>query len=271
MDSAFPAAVGRPLRVRQPVTEATACKVCGSPAALFGVHDFNRCCEETRGTFLPLTGVAVYYRRCSDCGLLFSDALDDWNDQDFADHIYNESYSQVDMDFEIARPVANAGLISRTFPVLDPTLKVLDYGGGNGRFAQELASMGFPSVATYDRFHPAHSERPSGKFDLVTCFETIEHMPDPLEGAADIASFLADDGLLILSTLVQPDDIEKVRMQWWYIGPRNGHITIFTREALRRLWAKLGYNVIFTAQPHIHLICRDVPAFARHIIKSASN
>lgn len=267
MDSAFPAAVGRPFHVRSPSTEPTRCKVCAGPSPLFGVHDFSRCCEETRGTFLPLTGVPIYYRRCADCGLLFSDAFDDWSDEDFADHIYNEGYGQVDVDFEVVRPVANAGLISRTFPGFDPRLKVLDYGGGNGRFGQELEKAGFPAVTTYDRFHPAHRERPAGKFDLVTCFETIEHMPDPIAGAADIASFLADDGLLILSTLVQPDDFDKVRMHWWYIGPRNGHITIFSREALRRLWARLGYKVIFTRQPHLHLVCRTVPSFAKHLVQ----
>ncbi len=29
---------------------------------------------------------------------------------------------------------------------------------------------------------PEYAERPAGKFDLVTIFETLEHLPDPAAG-----------------------------------------------------------------------------------------
>jgi SAM-dependent methyltransferase len=267
MSSTFPTAAKRPFHVRPVQAGPTPCKVCGQDADLFGVHDFNRSCEEGRGAYLPLVGVPIYYRRCGACGLLFTDAFDDWTDEDFAAHIYNEDYGQVDIDFVETRPVGNAGLVARTFAGQKQDLKVLDYGGGNGRFAQELRAAGFPDVTTYDGFHPEHRVRPAGKFNLVTCFETVEHMPDPHAAATDIASFLADDGLLILGTVVQPADIEQQRMSWWYIGPRNGHITLSSRKSLKQVWARLGLNVTPTPGPALHLICREVPAFAKHVIK----
>lgn len=266
MSSSFPAAESRPFAVRQARTETVPCKVCGASAPLFGVHDFSRCCEEIRGVRLPLSGVPIYYRRCGGCGLIFTDAFDDWSDADFAAHIYNDGYGEVDRDFEAERPVGNAGLIDRTFPNQRQDVNVLDYGGGNGRFAQELRDRGFPRVATYDAFHPDHRMRPEGKFNLITCFETIEHMPDPIAGAREIASLLDDDGLLILGTLVQPEDIEAQRMQWWYIGPRNGHITLFSRAALRALWAQFGLRVGATPAANLHLVYREVPGFARHLV-----
>jgi hypothetical protein len=264
MSSAFPAAPRRPLRIRPPEAGPKPCKVCRGDADLFGVQDFSRSCEEARGVFLPPSGVAVAYRRCGRCGLLFSDAFDDWSQEDFAAHIYNEAYGQVDPDFEVERPVANAGVIARSFAAVKDELSILDYGGGNGRFAEELRKAGFPLAATYDRFHPAHSERPAGRFKLVTCFETLEHMPDPAAGAADIASFLAPEALLIVSTLVQPEDIEQQRMNWWYIGPRNGHITLFTHPALAILFARLGLRLLRSVGP-MHLFCRRPPEFAKHL------
>jgi len=261
----FATAPGRPFSLRPVDPRPAPCKVCGGASPLFGVQDFNRSCEEHRGKFLPLTGAPIYYRRCSGCGLLFSDAFDDWSDEDFAAHIYNDGYAEVDPDFEVKRPVGNAGLVARTFKDCQG-LEVLDYGGGNGRFAAELRQAGFRSVQTYDRFHPAHRERPAGRFNLVTCFETIEHMPDPKTGAADIASLLADDGLLILSTLVQTKDFARDRMHWWYIGPRNGHITLFTYKAMARLFGEFGLKVFATSNPVTHLICREVPSFARHVL-----
>lgn len=262
----FSAAPSRPFSLRPLDPRPAACKVCGEASPLFGVHDFNRSCEEVRGAFLPLAGAPIYYRRCGSCGLLFSDSLDDWADEDFAAHIYNDGYAAVDPDFEVKRPVSNAGLVARTFTEFRETLDVLDYGGGNGRFAAEISAAGFRTARTYDRFHPASRERPSGRFNLVTCFETIEHMPDPKGGAADIVSFLQDDGLLILSTLVQPKEIARERMHWWYVGPRNGHITLFTYAALARLFAPFGLKLFATSSPALHIVCREVPAFARHVL-----
>jgi 2-polyprenyl-6-hydroxyphenyl methylase/3-demethylubiquinone-9 3-methyltransferase len=266
--TSFPASAGRPLSLRPVDPRPVPCKVCGAEAPLFGVQDFNRSCEEQRGKFLPLAGAPVYYRRCGGCGLLFSDAFDDWPDEAFAAHIYNEGYAAVDPDFEARRPVSNAGLIARTFRDFVGSLDVLDYGGGNGRLATELARAGFRSTQTYDRFHPAHRERPAGRFNCVTCFETIEHMPAPKAGAADIASFLADDALIVLSTVVQPKDIDQQRMQWWYAGPRNGHITLFTYKALARLFAVHGLKLYPTSSPAMHLLCREIPDFARHVLRA---
>jgi len=267
--TSFPAAAGLPFRLRPVDPQPAPCKACGAPSPLFGVQDFNRSCEEARGKFLPPAGAAIYYRRCGGCGLLFTDAFDDWSDADFANHIYNDGYAAIDPDFEVRRPVGNAGLVARTFRQFADALDVLDYGGGNGRLAAELGAAGFRSARTYDRFHPAHRERPMGRFKLVTCFETIEHMPDPRGGAADLAAFLAGDGLLILSTLVQPKDIEQQRMHWWYAGPRNGHITLFTYRALARLFAPFGLKVYPTSSAAMHLLCREVPDFAREVLRNA--
>lgn len=265
MSSTFPSVARRPLRVRPAEPAPRPCKVCGGDAPLFGVLDFSRCCEEFRGHVLPLTGVPIYYRRCGACGLLFTDAFDDWSDADFAAHIYNETYGEVDPDFEVERPLSNARLIGPVFEAAKEQLSILDYGGGNGRFAEEMRRAGYRLATTFDRFHPAHSARPDGVFDLVTCFETLEHMPDPVAGAADVASLVAPGGLLLVSTLIQPEDIERQRMGWWYIGPRNGHVTLFTPQALMALFARFGFRVLRSADAHLHLLCRQVPDFARHL------
>src|SRR5690606_13484379 len=134
-------------------------------------------------------------------------------------------------------------------------------------FAATLARAGF-EVTSYDPFHPGHCERPVGTFDLVTCFETLEHMPDPRGGAADIASFLRDDGMLIFSTLVQPADVERQGVEWWYIGPRNGHVTLHTRASLAALWAPLGLQGV-SFDDNGHAVFRTLPTFAKHLAGAA--
>ncbi len=255
------------LNLRPVSPEPAPCKVCGGASPLFGVLDFNRSCLEAQAPPLPLAGVPVYYRRCEACGLIFTDAFDDWSQAEFEAHVYNDGYIQVDPDYAEARPVGMAQMIARIFGASGATLRVLDYGGGNGRFAETLRGLGFASVTTYDPFSPAFRARPEGRFDLVTCFETLEHMPDPQAGAADLASFLADEALLWIGTLLQPSDILRQRMGWWYIGPRNGHVTLFTRAALSHLWTPLGLKAM-SADDAKHVVFRSAPpAFARHIFR----
>ena len=76
--------------------------------------------------------------------------------------------------------------ITSMLPVKTET-RVLDYGGGYGAFCAVLRDAGFPVALTFDPLVLEHATPPEGKFDLVTSFETFEHMPDP---AASIASIL---------------------------------------------------------------------------------
>ena len=82
----------------------------------------------------------------------------------------------MDPDYDVARPTAAAGFIAATFPQAKP-LRMLDYGGGNGRMAELLRQTGFTDVTTYDPFVPARAAPPDGRFDLVLCIEVVEHAP----------------------------------------------------------------------------------------------
>jgi len=243
------------------------CKICAGTSTPFGTVDFNKSCEEARGKFLPSAGVPVAYRRCDACGLVYTEAFDDWPAADFEAHIYNAGYGEVDPDYDAARPDNNARMIASAFGGHLRQLRVLDYGGGNGRFAATLAASGF-AATTYDPFHPDHSSRPAGRFDLVTCFETLEHMPDPQRGAVDIASFLEPGGMLIFSTLVQPANFEALGLRWWYIGPRNGHVTLHTRASLAALWRSLGLQGA-SFNDNVHVVFRSLPAYAAPLVERA--
>ena len=235
-----------------------ACKVCGAATAFFGAKDFNRSCEEVNGLTLPPLGVAVDYHRCGRCGLIFTDAFDDWTPEEFAAHIYGEGYAAVDPQFEAERPANMAAFVIEYFQHAK-AWRILDYGGGNGRFAEALRSAGFTDVTTYDRFNAPFQTRPDGRFNLVTCFETLEHMPDPKAGAADLASLATRKGLILTATLIQPKDIEQVGVEWWYIAPRNGHVTLHTRASLRTMWARQKLQFAsFT--DNLHFAGREPPA-----------
>lgn len=240
------------------------CKCCGTAAPLLGVVDFNKSCEDVRQPPAPLTGIPVYYHRCPHCGFIFTTTFDAFTNDDFLRHIYNDQYARFDPDYLDARPKSNAQYLSKIFANAKD-IRILDYGGGSGQLAGLLRQQGFTRVETYDPFVPAFAARPAGTFDLVLAFEVVEHSPRPRETFADIVSLTSRPGMSLFSTAIQPPEIAQAGVNWWFIAPRNGHVSIHTSLSLDLLAKELGLRTVSTPSKVWHLLLDDVPPFARHM------
>jgi SAM-dependent methyltransferase len=238
------------------------CKVCGGVCRLFGVVDFHKSCEEARGRTLALSGVPVYYRRCEQCGFAFTTAFDQWGTAAFQRYIYNADYALVDPDYAEVRPSGNARLVAEAFAGSLGNIRILDYGGGAGLLAERLREQGF-AAATYDPFSQ-FDIMPAEQFDLITCFEVLEHVPWPQKTIATMVGLLKEEAAILFSTLVQPAEFERMGLGWWYAAPRNGHISLYSKAALVHLFATAGMKVAsFNAALHMAYV--RVPEFARHL------
>jgi hypothetical protein len=238
------------------------CKICQTPSPLVGALDFNKSCLESQGVKLPVYGFAVYYRRCPCCQFLFTDYFDEWSHADFKTRIYNDEYIKLDPDYAQARPDGNAEFLGKLFRGQMHQLSVLDYGGGNGRLAERLRATGFAACDTYDPFTPAFAKAPSRKYDVVTCFETFEHTTDPVGCVRTIIDLMVDGGAAVFSTLVQPPDFDAQGLNWWYVGPRNGHISIHSATSLARLWQTHGFT-LNSITDNLHIAFRGVPTIGQ--------
>lgn len=249
----------RPI-VRAAELSPVACTVCGTPSPLFGVADFHKSCLEREGRRLNLLGLPVYYRRCPRCGLAFSDTMLRWRDQDFAKYIYNDDYAQVDPDYVEARPAANARWLLDLLGPSARDLSLIDYGGGNGRLAAELRTAGMRAY-TVDP-HASHEPPGVERADLVTAFEVFEHAVWPQRVLDEMLARMKPEGALVFSTLLQPPDFDARGVGWWYVAPRNGHVTIHSRESLVTLLQSRGLSLA-SASDGIHAAFRRPPAFLR--------
>ncbi|HZZ41953.1 MAG TPA: class I SAM-dependent methyltransferase [Tepidisphaeraceae bacterium] len=249
------------------VTEQTAvCKCCGDVARIYGVVDFNKNCEVIHNRqVLGMSGVPVYYHRCPRCGFIFTTFTDAWSKEDFGKNIYNAEYGLVDPEYADKRPRNVAGMITQLWGG-NKDLRVLDYGGGNGLTGRLLREAGFKHVEVYDPFTPKYSVKPTGKFDLILMFEVLEHSPTPKQTVSDLASMLEDVGLVTLSTLLQPQDINAQGLNWWYVAPRNGHVSMHSRQSLTELAKPFGL-MVGSFNDGLHLLVRGRPEFAKHVLK----
>lgn len=213
------------------------CKCCGSAAVLDGYADLDRDCYGVNARRGQSAGVPVPYYRCGVCDHMFSTYFDAWTADDFRRRIYNDEYALFDPRFADARPRKTVARVCGLAP--NKATRILDYGCGNGRTMALLREQGYGDVTGYDPFH-AHPQRPSGeRFDLVICVEVAEHTTRPLELLSDLQRLTAPHGLILLSTR----DFAQVKGRWsddWYVAPRNGHVSFYSRRTLGLLAAGMG-------------------------------
>jgi len=243
----------------------TPCKCCGAVAFLYGVVDFHQTCKIIQGKILDTSGVPIYYYRCPKCRFLFTTAFDHFTTADFHRYIYNDDYLLFDPDYQEERPRANASFLSSLFSGVKPQ-RILDYGGGNGILAEALRAAGFSQADTYDPYVPRYSTRPSHRYDCVVSFEVVEHSTDPTRTFADMNDFLMDPGLILFSTLLQPANIEQQGLSWWYAGPRNGHVSLYSRASLEKVVQPFGFKLC-SFNENLHVLFREIPDFAKHFIR----
>ena len=222
------------------------CKLCGRAASFFDMADFNKC--GSSGYSFGPSGLAVVYHRCSSCGFIFTTFCDDWTERDFAHYIYNDDYWLVDVEHRSTRPTRIAQQMQRTLAAFKDC-RILDYGAGEGLFVSLMRDAGFQNILGYDPF--LMPKRPEGEFDIVTCFEVLEHSPWPIKTISEIRSFLADDGCILISQALQPPDIEQIRCNWWYCAPRNGHVSLFASRTMSSLAERAGLIFHRGGMPHV--------------------
>jgi hypothetical protein len=220
-----------------------ACKICRAESLPFDLLDFNKSCE---GFPHQATLTPVLYRRCCDCGFIFTDFFDSFTSEMWRKHVYNDDYDSIDPEYKTVRPRMNAHLI-RTFLVGRKHSTIgLDYGGGNGKTSALMRERGWV-FDSFDPFgqttmDPAHV----GKYDFSSAIEVFEHTTDPVETLRDIVSKMSPDRMMILISTSLTDGAisEKSGLAWSYAAPRNGHVSLYSRRALEKLASGFGLQCV---------------------------
>lgn len=243
------------------------CPICEGACYPLDVVDFNKSCEELRGKYLPLSLIPVYYYLCEHCGFCLAPEFSQWQLEDFEKKIYNSEYGQVDPDYVEVRPRANANTLLKMFGDKGLGIRHLDYGGGRGLLCDTLRESGWQSTS-YDPFVDRDMRLENlDKFDLITAFEVFEHVPDVKQLISNLSLLLAQDGIVLFSTLLSDGNLgPRQRLNWWYASPRNGHISLFSKMSLSILGAKEGFQ-LGSFSPGFHAFWRNVPPWATHIIQ----
>ena len=208
--------------------------------------------------------------RCGTCGLVFvgqEPNLIDFN------ALYDEAYYSGGSDAVFADYVgqqaarrAHARRKLALLRTLPPRIarqgRLLDVGCAAGFFLAEAQAhydvqgvelSAWSSAFARDRLKlPVHTGTlqsaalPAVHFDVITLWDVIEHVPDPVPLLTEAARVLKPNGRLVLTTGDWGSAYARARGANWHLMTPPWHLSMFSRATLARAAAAAGLRVLAT-------------------------
>jgi SAM-dependent methyltransferase len=229
------------VRVMTNETDSTnpLCKICGASTC----NVFSLPSSKLTGHPIPDGDSDCRYYECTICHFLFCEIHDDIDHEELYDETY---WDTQDPDWGgRVNQTLRLVLMANNLLGMEPwKLKVLDFGCGMGTFVEaardqlQLQSWGTDIIKPKFGLEWFLPDPPKSEFDIVVSCEVIEHLPRPFEILSQAVASLRPGGVFAFQT-AQYDPAACGR-DWWYLGPANGHISLYSREAFDVLAERLG-------------------------------
>lgn len=213
------------------------CKICSNKTEFLTEHKL-------------LNKYKVNYFRCDSCNFV----------QTEDPYWLNESYTAAITNSDIGMISRNISLSQITSAIIvsffDREKKFIDYGGGYGTFVRLMRDSGF-NFYWYDKFCSnlfargfEHNEENNDPYEIVTAFEVLEHLVNPIEDIKKIAELSKN---ILFTTELLPSNILPPQT-WWYYGLEHGqHIAFYTHKSLSVIANKFNLN-LYSNGRFLHLL-----------------
>jgi 2-polyprenyl-3-methyl-5-hydroxy-6-metoxy-1,4-benzoquinol methylase len=204
--------------------------------------------------------------QCKACGLKFTNAdpshthlKEFYGEKYFHSEGMGTSYS--DYLFEEKAMSLNAEKrLQKIEKIMPARGKILDLGCAAGFFLNvanrewEVAGVELSEYASsyaMDRFGlPVRNGTlkdaafPDKGFDVVTMWDVVEHLTDPLEDLKEARRVMKDDGLLVMTTGDVESFFAKACGKHWHLYNPTQHLSFFSRKTITGLLEKAGFKVL---------------------------
>lgn len=240
----------------------TICKICGSESNEFAIATI-------------LNRHSVQYYQCSHCGFVQTE------EPYWLAEAYRQAIARSDVGLVYRNTIASRLtqiVISNFF---DGDCTFLDFGGGYGLFVRMMRDLGY-NFHWHDQYCQnifaqgfEASNRTSKNYELVTAFEVLEHLVNPIEEIAGILSFSKN---FLLSTSLLPDNNPKPDDWWYYVLDEGQHIALYSLESLKIIARKFNLYLysdlqswhLFTQRPLPENVFDNLDYFERQVEKKPS-
>jgi SAM-dependent methyltransferase len=202
------------------------------------------------------------YVRCQECDLVYANTRPSEAAMASRLEMWGEKYSASD---EYLRDrVRSQRVRVRLLRTYCRSGSLLDFGSGDGSFLRAAMDAGYRAegvekavaAAKFARSHFGASIRASAiedaslesrMFDVITMWDVLEHLLDPVHVVKGLGSRLAKDGCLVVLTPHSRGFSSRVRgPAWWVFGPHD-HVCLFSTRTVEYLLQRSGLRLRFLA------------------------
>jgi len=194
--------------------------------------------------------------KCKSCGLVFMENIPTIDELD--KHYSKYSYSSD--GYLSPLTIQSYNLLLDEFEPYRKTNKILDVGCGRGWFLQEAKKRGWNVYGTEYSEEAIKICKSNGlemnvgklesntfsneEFDIITSFEVIEHINNPLEETSYIFNFLRKGGLFYLTTPNFNCYLRFYLKEDYNIIGYPEHLTYYTKRTLKKLLSQQGFKAV---------------------------
>ena len=237
-DGAPPSPQHRQREQKGPSMLNTTCKICKHEA----VEVFRLPYSKLTGHAIPDAPDDCIYYECQHCAFCFAHLLDEINNASVYDEQYWETHDP-DWHGRISQTLRLVLLANTMLNKRPWELEILDFGCGMGTFVQAAREQLQMQIWGHDIIQPKFGREffletlPEKRFDIIVSCEVIEHLPFPVEILTAMVRSLKPGGVFAFQTAYY--DPQVCDREWWYVGPANGHISLYSQAALQELFQQL--------------------------------
>jgi SAM-dependent methyltransferase len=228
-------------------TLVATCPLCGSSARLWVTrfdHDVFRC----------------------SCGLGFvyplPDATTIYNEDYFTGAKEGFGYTEYDRDKEPMRPTFVSFI--EKFRTFAPKGRLLDVGAATGFFADIARKEGYDAEGVEISAYAAEEGRKKGlvmftgtlssvpktnPYAVITMFDLIEHVNDPLEELRSAAALLVPQGILVINIPDFSSATARLLGKHWHAIVPPEHLYYYTRANITAFLERAGFTVLEISAP----------------------
>lgn len=213
--------------------------------------------------FCQKNGYDLY--RCQDCDMVFV-----WPAPNILDNVYSKDYfhkDNLDHKFGYTDYDQDKGMMKEVFlhhldnfASLLEGRKIFDIGSATGYFLDLAKDKGwqtygidisdYASQLAREKGHQAWAGKDLAaidtdeKFDLVTMWDVLEHLPDPLAYLKELRKFMNDDSVLAVNTIDRGSLWARFWGKRWQLVVPPEHLMYYTYKNLEDLFGQAGFEII---------------------------
>ncbi|HXY61967.1 MAG TPA: class I SAM-dependent methyltransferase, partial [Nitrospirota bacterium] len=161
--------------------------------------------------------------------------------------------------------------------------RLLDVGCSSGAFLADAKKFGFLETGVEPAAEPVKTARefglnvrqgflhdlrfPDEAFDVITLFEVIEHLREPMELLRECRRILRREGIMVIGTgNAESWTVRLMKGDWDYFMNHGGHVSFYNPMSLAKLAGRAGFRVVRRETRGCSLYRRDQVSEMRYAI-----